>query len=304
MYLILGIRNFSLSILCHFNINMSFSFKFRYNTETELLEMSNISQNDTVYCILFPFWERHTDNSGMIAMTSILMILIILSNGMMLIGMIKTKQTKTRNNRLYMLLCISDLILGCATLPLHIYINVHKEQSTNCILETIYVGLQASPVFSGFIIVIISVNVSIAITYPNFYRKQVTNRRFIAFTVAILILNPIPSSVTFMYYTIIPDESDSKMAMLIFGCSWVAAAVFVLAIYIHLILFIRIKARKSSIRLGTVPTYDRKSTIVITRILLFLIVAFVPIITVVTRRGAKQKHERVSASCLQRSSFG
>ena len=123
-----------------------------------------------------------TTNGAFYLFCSILVLLFILStNTLVLYGLFKTKQIKGFTNRMFIIISISDLICGCAVIPLNL-INIYlDEESIDCMMVSsieswIYIILSFG---SSINTCALAIDRFIFIRYPFKYQKIASKRRIL-----------------------------------------------------------------------------------------------------------------------------
>ena len=123
-----------------------------------------------------------TTNGAFYLFCSILVLLFILStNTLVLYGLFKTKQIKGFTNRMFIIISISDLICGCAVIPLNL-INIYlDEESKDCMMMSsieswIYIILSFG---SSINTCALAIDRFIFIRYPFKYQKIASKRRIL-----------------------------------------------------------------------------------------------------------------------------
>ena len=161
--------------------------------------MSNQSSNTCIcqiigveYLVNVPF---HTISGIILAISA---VLTISSNVIFLISMLKHAQNKSISEVLLMSLAFSDLLMGCFICPLTSYILLDAVSNHKMECALLAPGLTAGIMLlqmSVTSILLLALDLFLSVTYPYFYNRNVTKRRFL-FVLMVLWLFGIVSTLT------------------------------------------------------------------------------------------------------------
>lgn len=215
-----------------------------------------------------------TDNNGLLLtiIYASLMPLIIATNLLLIIGIIKTKRKKfTTSQILFIILSMSDLSLGTIQLPLQIYLLTRAEKIT-CLQTQIRAFWNGFPIsLSGFTILLISIDRYISVVKTKHYRKIITNKTLIL----AIALEASVAALWSIWYTIISKERDVKRSAVFFiSLSIYEGIILSIGILLNLGLMrnVQFKLRNTSIRQKT----DARLTVTIRMIAITLVISYLP----------------------------
>ena len=206
---------------------------------------------------------------------SCLIPLIICGNLLLIIGIIKIKRIKfTLNQILFLILSLSDLIIGVVQLPFLIYL-LWKTSDLTCFEARLRAFSTSFPIIlSGTLLCAISVDRYIYVASNQYYKRIITKKSVPASIIFIVLL----ISLTWVLFeTLNQNEADIKTiakGYIIAAGYFLVSTVVGVTFYIALLRYVQRKTKNFA---RHQPVYSNLTkTIVI--IILLMIVAYLPLI--------------------------
>jgi len=106
-------------------------------------------------------------------MYAVTMVAIIVSNLLLVVGISKTMKNNklTNSNKLFLFLCLSDLLTGCVLMPVQIYY-IHLVPNITCVQAGVRAFWSSFPlILSGTNILVITLDRYLMMVKNHFYRK-------------------------------------------------------------------------------------------------------------------------------------
>ena len=255
--------------------------------------MSNITESSS--CRVTTFANRiYLSNSQNLAVLSCLFIvnpMILISNLMVLISLIKMKQLRNLSNVLLLLLSVSDCFIGIVTIPLEIILFTVFKMQSFCALEyVVHFFVYFTTHFSAYLVAVIAFHRNVYINpyreTQSFLSKLILKRSGLTILViAALAISIAESLVSMLFYSrVVP----MLMLVLIDGDLFIS----VYATYF----WVYFKVWKSSRNNVTIrsPNKDRLAKTVMF-ILISLAVCYLPYIIVAATKGKGLTKQNLSS---------
>ena len=207
---------------------------------------------------------------------SCLIPLIICANLLLIIGIIKIKRNKfTSCEILFLILFLSDLIIGVVQLPFLIYL-LWKTNDLTCFEAQLRAFSTSFPIImSGTLLCAISIDRYINIVFNQYYKRIVTKK---SLPVSIILIILIIISLTWVLFeTLNQNEADIKTLAkgYIVATGYFSVSIVVgVAFYIALLRYVQRETKTFS---RCQPVYSNLTKTII-MIILLMIVAYLPLI--------------------------
>ena len=246
--------------------------------------MVTISRNITRPIFILPkcvttFRKDTVGGSHQITLTTIYaanMVAIIIFNMLLVVGICKTRKKKkfTNSNKLFLILCTSDLLAGIVLMPLQIYF-INLVPNMECMHTAIRAFWNAFPVvLSGTNILVITLDRYLMMVKNEFYHKWFSTKRLL---VAVVMIEVTISLAWALWYVFTTQSLDRKNAAAFFiGLSCYQLCLLSCVVILNIMMVRHVKhSRKDT----TLTNHDRAENILsrtVSLISLTLILCYIP----------------------------
>lgn len=206
--------------------------------------MENESNSSVCYKAWQYFHEPGIDLT-VLKMAFITTAVLILASNSTLLGKLLLKREKTRADKLFIMLSLSDMGIGACTIPLLLLLTFSLNLDIVCLLHPVTTFFTYYPyLFSWAMVIIIAIDRCLMITKSNTYGKYVTIK-FLYLFIGIVFL-----AITCVSAVVIPKgkyklHSRKISAVFTFQIFMQLISIFtVAALYSYLLYYVRKKAKK------------------------------------------------------------
>ena len=247
--------------------------------------MATLNSNTTQPIFILPkcittFREDTVGGSHQIILTTIYaanMLAIIIFNLMLIVGICKTRKKNkkfTNSNKLFLILCTSDLLAGVVLMPLQIYF-INLIPNVECMHTAVRAFWSAFPVvFSGTNILVITLGRYLMMVQNEFYHKRFSKKRLLVTIVVIEVTISLAWAFWYVFTTQSLDRENAAAFYIGMSCYQLCFLSFVVILNIMMVQHVK-HSRKNT----TLTNHDRAENILsrtVSLISLTLILCYIP----------------------------
>ena len=224
-------------------------------------------------CVLLFRREDPTIKTLLTVLYSCLIPLIICTNLLLIIGIIKTKLNKlTSSQMLFLILFISDLTFGVVQLPVKIYL-IWKSSAPTCFEVKLSAFSTSFPIcMSGIILCVISIDRYLNIVHNRFYTRTVNKTFMITIILCLIIISFVGAKFDAEFRAKLEIKKVATVAIVF---SAYVGTVISIGVVLNLALLKKIKQKTQN--LSREQSLDSSLTKTIGMIIFFMIAAYLPL---------------------------
>lgn len=199
-------------------------------------------------------------------------VTIIVTNVMVIYGLVKTKQIKNRSNKLFIILSISDIVIGCLTVPAQIA----KLISLNCVLVPALQLFSMFPaLFSYSLTVLIAIDRYILVKHTSVYQKHITKNKM-NIVVLFIFLSNVAASLWYGFgVELTPNVFLGDKTYILLCIYEVLTAILTSVLYIKLLFFVKKKAKTIEIARHSNSNKSKRSDSRVTKTIAYIFVSLI-----------------------------
>ena len=224
-------------------------------------------------CVLLFRREDPTIKTLLTVLYSCLIPLIICTNLLLIIGIIKTKLNKlTSSQMLFLILFISDLTFGVVQLPVKIYL-IWKSRAPTCFEVKLSAFSTSFPIcISGIILCVISIDRYINIVHNRFYTRTVNKTFMITIILCLIIISFVGAKFDAEFRAKLEIK---KVAIVAIVFSAYVGTIVSIGVILNVAVLKKIKQKTQNS--SRQQSLDSSLTKTIVMIILFMVVAYLPL---------------------------